>query len=151
MPEIAAASDGADAGERHEHQSSDTVFTGHMLATPSGSVQGASMHRCCHVGCRALPCAPHRRRHMYRKCAHIAFGKIRIRSAGHSHFQLLRCDHIQHYSTEGDAERTGIAAEGRLIIIIWLLHNLVEASFDLFRYLLLGDQLRPWELHPLVS
>ena len=37
------------------------------------------------------------------------------------------------------------------IIIIWLLHNLVEASFDLFRYLLLGDQLRPWELHPLVS
>ena len=22
----------------------------------------------------------------------------------------------------------------------WLLHNLVEASFDLFRYLLLGDQ-----------
>ena len=34
---------------------------------------------------------------------------------------------------------------------IWLLHNLVEASFDLFRYLLLGDQLRPWELHPLVS
>ena len=26
-------------------------------------------------------------------------------------------------------------------IIIWLLHNLVEASFDLFRYLLLGDQL----------
>ena len=36
-------------------------------------------------------------------------------------------------------------------IIIWLLHNLVEASFDLFRYLLLGDQLKPWELHPLVS
>jgi len=34
---------------------------------------------------------------------------------------------------------------------IWLLHNLVEASFDLFRYLLLGDQLKPWELHPLVS
>ena len=32
-------------------------------------------------------------------------------------------------------------------IIIWLLHNLVEASFDLFRYLLLGDQLKPWELH----
>ena len=31
-----------------------------------------------------------------------------------------------------------------------LLHNLVEASFDLFRYLLLGDQLEPWELHPLV-
>ena len=28
---------------------------------------------------------------------------------------------------------------------------LVEASFDLFRYLLLGDQLKPWELHPLVS
>ena len=25
-----------------------------------------------------------------------------------------------------------------LIIIIWLLHNPVEASFDLFRYLLLG-------------
>ena len=24
--------------------------------------------------------------------------------------------------------------------IIWLIHNLVEASFDLFRYLLLGDQ-----------
>ena len=38
-----------------------------------------------------------------------------------------------------------------LIIIIWLSHNLVEASFDLFRYLLLGDQLKPWELHPLVS
>ena len=37
------------------------------------------------------------------------------------------------------------------IIIIWLLHNLVEASFDLFRYLLLGDQLKPRELHPLVS
>ena len=27
--------------------------------------------------------------------------------------------------------------------IIWLLHNLVETSFDLFRYLLLGDQLIP--------
>ena len=37
------------------------------------------------------------------------------------------------------------------ITIIWLLHNLVEASFDLFRHLLLGDQLKPWELHPLVS
>ena len=37
------------------------------------------------------------------------------------------------------------------LIIIWLLHNLVEASFDLFRYLLLGDQLNPWELHPLVK
>ena len=37
------------------------------------------------------------------------------------------------------------------MIITWLLHNLVEASFDLFRYLLLGDQLKPWELHPLVS
>ena len=36
-------------------------------------------------------------------------------------------------------------------INIWLLHNLVEASFDLFRYRLLGDQLKPWELHPLVS
>ena len=34
------------------------------------------------------------------------------------------------------------------IIIIWLLHNLVEARFDLFRYLLLGDQPKPWELHP---
>ena len=33
----------------------------------------------------------------------------------------------------------------------WLFHNLVEASFDLFRYLLLGDQLKPWKLHPLVS
>ena len=33
----------------------------------------------------------------------------------------------------------------------WLLHNVVEASFDLFRYLLLGDQLEPWDLHPLVS
>ena len=32
-----------------------------------------------------------------------------------------------------------------------MLHNLVEANFDLFRYLLLGDQLKPWELHPLVS
>ena len=26
----------------------------------------------------------------------------------------------------------------------WLLRNLVEASFDLFRYLFLGDQLEPW-------
>ena len=34
--------------------------------------------------------------------------------------------------------------EDPVIIIIWLLHNLVEASFDLFRYLLLCDQLRPW-------
>ena len=33
-----------------------------------------------------------------------------------------------------------------IIIIILLLHNLVEASFDLFRYLLLGNQLKPWEL-----
>ena len=33
----------------------------------------------------------------------------------------------------------------------WLLHTLVEASFDLFRYLLLGNQLITWELHPLVS
>ena len=32
-------------------------------------------------------------------------------------------------------------------VIIWLLHNLVGASFDLFRYLLLGDQLKPWDLH----
>ena len=37
-----------------------------------------------------------------------------------------------------------------LIIIIWLLHNLVEASFDLFRYLLPGDQLKPWELQDLI-
>ena len=36
-------------------------------------------------------------------------------------------------------------------IIIWLLHYLVEASFDLFRYRLQGDQLKPWELYPLVS
>ena len=43
------------------------------------------------------------------------------------------------------------SAKWLIIIIIWLLHNLVEASFDLFRYRLLGDQLRPWELHPLVS
>ena len=35
--------------------------------------------------------------------------------------------------------------------IIWLLHNLVEASFDLFGYLLLGDQLIPWELAMKVS
>jgi len=28
-----------------------------------------------------------------------------------------------------------------MTIIEWLFHNLVEASFDLFRYLLLGDQL----------
>ena len=27
-----------------------------------------------------------------------------------------------------------------------MLRNLVEASFDLFRYLLPGDQLKPWEL-----
>ena len=26
--------------------------------------------------------------------------------------------------------------------MVWLLHNLVEANFDLFRYLLLGDLLR---------
>ena len=38
-----------------------------------------------------------------------------------------------------------------IIIIIWLLHNLVESSFDLFRYLLLGDQLKPWELHPMLQ
>ena len=38
-----------------------------------------------------------------------------------------------------------------IIIILWSLHNLFEASFDLFRYLLLGDQLKHWELHPLVS
>ena len=38
-----------------------------------------------------------------------------------------------------------------LDISIRLLHDLVEASFDLSRYLLLGDQLIPWELHPLVS
>ena len=31
-----------------------------------------------------------------------------------------------------------------------MLHNLVEASFDLFSYLLLCYQLKPWELHPLV-
>ena len=29
---------------------------------------------------------------------------------------------------------------------MWLLHHLVEASFDLFRYLLLGDQLIPMVL-----
>ena len=29
---------------------------------------------------------------------------------------------------------------GLLWLWLWLLHNLVEASFDLFRYLLLGDQ-----------
>ena len=44
-----------------------------------------------------------------------------------------------------------VTANLDLVMIIWLLHNLVEASFDLFRYLLLGDQLKPWELHPLVS
>ena len=36
-------------------------------------------------------------------------------------------------------------------IKIWLLHNLVEASFDLFRYLILGDQLKAWDLHPVVA
>ena len=41
----------------------------------------------------------------------------------------------------------GIAA----IIIMWSLHNLVEASFDLFRNLSLGDQIILWKLHPLVS
>ena len=40
--------------------------------------------------------------------------------------------------------------EGLQTWLIWLLHNLVEASFDLFRYLLLGDQLKPLDLHPLV-
>ena len=39
----------------------------------------------------------------------------------------------------------------RVCRYIWLLHNLVDASFDLLRYLLLGDQLKPWELHPMVS
>ena len=38
-----------------------------------------------------------------------------------------------------------------LFFVLWLLRNLDEASFDLFRHLLLGDQLKPWELHPLVS
>ena len=33
---------------------------------------------------------------------------------------------------------------------MWLLHDLVDASFDLCRYLLLSDQLKPWELDPLV-
>ena len=37
----------------------------------------------------------------------------------------------------------GLPFLDKIIIIIWLLHNLVEASYDLFRYLLLGDQLRP--------
>ena len=37
-----------------------------------------------------------------------------------------------------------------MYVIIWLLHDLDEASFDLFRYLPLGDQLKPWELHPLL-
>ena len=40
---------------------------------------------------------------------------------------------------------------GEALNIIWLLQDLVEASFDLFRYILLSDQLIPWELHPLVS
>ena len=35
--------------------------------------------------------------------------------------------------------------------IVWLLHNLVEASTELFRYLLLGGSLKPWELHLRVS
>ena len=46
---------------------------------------------------------------------------------------------------------TGSPDQGTARLIIWLLHNLVEASSDLFRYLLLGDQLEPKELHPLVS
>ena len=37
------------------------------------------------------------------------------------------------------------------LCFVWLLHNLVGASFDLFRHLLRGDQLKPWELQPLVS
>ena len=36
-------------------------------------------------------------------------------------------------------------------LLIWLLQYLVEASFDLFRYLLLGDQLKPWELACIVT
>ena len=44
-----------------------------------------------------------------------------------------------------------VTASTDLRSYIWLLHNLVEASFDLFRNLILGDQLIPWELHPLVS
>ena len=43
------------------------------------------------------------------------------------------------------------ACHGLVLNIIWLLPNLVEASFDLFRYQLLNDQLKLWELHPLVS
>ena len=54
--------------------------------------------------------------------------------------------------TESLERRVGaLVVKLRLGIIIWLLHNLVEASFDLFRYLLLGDQLKPPELHSLVS
>ena len=36
-------------------------------------------------------------------------------------------------------------------VITWLLHNFVEASFDLLRYPSLGNQLITRELHPLVS
>ena len=50
------------------------------------------------------------------------------------------------------AQGAGVAeAAWVAYIIIWLLQNLVEANFDLFRYLLLDDQLKPWELHPKCS
>jgi len=46
--------------------------------------------------------------------------------------------------------RATVADHHQQQLIIWL-HYLVEVSFDLFRYLSLGDQLKPWKLHPLVS
>ena len=39
---------------------------------------------------------------------------------------------------------------GTDVLIMWLLHNLVEASIDLFRNLLLDNQLKPRKLHSLV-
>jgi len=42
----------------------------------------------------------------------------------------------------------GARDDAHMHIILWLLHNLIEAGFDPFRYLLLGDQLMPWELQP---
>ena len=53
--------------------------------------------------------------------------------------------------------KTSVAVPSRVIsasvglIIIWLLLNLGEASFELFRYLLLGNQLKPCKLYLLVS
>ena len=82
-------------------------------------------------------------------CAHESMYQSADRSCGYHHgcvppllqriWARLPPVHIRAYTNQ----RTAFG--------YWLLHNLVEASFDLFRHLLLGDQLKPWEPHPLVS